>query len=83
VNASYTIKGDEFFLEGHFKDEPIFPASIVFEAMGQAAGLWVLENAPAQVGKPSSRITSSLRHWTARISIARPSPAKSWSSNRN
>ncbi len=51
VKASYTIKGDEFFLEGHFKDEPIFPASIVFEAMGQAACLWVLENGPARLGK--------------------------------
>jgi acyl carrier protein len=51
VKAGYTIKGDEFFLEGHFKDEPIFPASIVFEAMGQAACLWVLENGPAQLGK--------------------------------
>ena len=52
LRASYTIKGNEFFLEGHFKDEPIFPASIVFEAMGQAACLWVLEKAPAQLGKP-------------------------------
>jgi acyl carrier protein len=51
VKANYTIKGDEFFLEGHFKDEPIFPASIVFEAMGQAACLWVLEKGPAQLGK--------------------------------
>ena len=52
VKASYTIKGTEFFLEGHFKDEPIFPASIVFEAMGQAACLWLLEKAPAQLSKP-------------------------------
>ena len=51
VKANYTIKGDEFFLEGHFKDEPIFPASIVFEAMGQAACLWVLEKAPGQLDK--------------------------------
>ena len=51
VKASYTIKGNEFFLEGHFKDEPIFPASIVFEAMGQAACLWVLEKGPALLGK--------------------------------
>ena len=51
VKAGYTIKGNEFFLEGHFKDEPIFPASIVFEAMGQAACLWVLESGPAQLGK--------------------------------
>ena len=52
LKASYTIKGTESFLEGHFKDDPIFPASIVFEAMGQAACLWVLEKAPAQLGKP-------------------------------
>ena len=52
LKASYTIKGTESFLEGHFKDEPIFPASIVFEAMGQAACLWVLEKVPAQLGKP-------------------------------
>jgi 3-hydroxyacyl-[acyl-carrier-protein] dehydratase len=51
VTARYMIKGSEFFLEGHFKGEPIFPASIVFEAMGQAACLWVLEKAPPQLGK--------------------------------
>lgn len=52
LTAQYLIKGDEYFLEGHFKDEPIFPASIVFEALGQAACLWVLEKASAQTGKP-------------------------------
>ena len=51
LRASYTIKGTESFLEGHFRDEPVFPASIVFEAMGQAACLWVLEKVPAQLGK--------------------------------
>ncbi len=51
VKGSYAIKGDEFFLEGHFKNDPIFPASIVFEALGQAACLWVLEKAPAQLQK--------------------------------
>jgi len=51
VKASYTIKGNEFFLEGHFKDNPIFPASVVFEAMGQVACLWVLEEGPARLGK--------------------------------
>lgn len=50
VKATYTIKGSEFFLEGHFKDNPIFPASVVFEAMGQVACLWVLEQAPARLG---------------------------------
>jgi 3-hydroxyacyl-[acyl-carrier-protein] dehydratase len=50
ARAAYKVKGDESFLEGHFKGEPIFPASIVFEALGQAACLWVLEKAPAQLG---------------------------------
>ena len=51
IEASYTIKGTEFFLEGHFKDNPIFPASVVFEAMGQVACLWLLEEAPARLEK--------------------------------
>ena len=51
LKASYTVKGTESFLEGHFRDEPIFPASIVFEAMGQAACLWLLEKAPLLLGK--------------------------------
>lgn len=42
VLAKYRIKGDEHFLEGHFKDQPVFPATIVFEALGQAACLWLL-----------------------------------------
>jgi 3-hydroxyacyl-[acyl-carrier-protein] dehydratase len=51
VKARYTIKGDEAFLEGHFKDDPVFPASIVFEALGQAGCLWLLEKAPALLSK--------------------------------
>ncbi|HTS17842.1 MAG TPA: phosphopantetheine-binding protein [Verrucomicrobiae bacterium] len=51
LHASYAIKGSESFLEGHFKDDPVFPASIVFEALGQAACLWVLEKGPQQIGK--------------------------------
>ncbi len=50
VRARYTVKGDEDFLAGHFKGNPVFPASIVFEAVGQAACLWVLECAPARLG---------------------------------
>ena len=49
VRAKYTVRGDEFFLEGHFKDNPVMPAAIVFEAIGQAACLWVLEVAPEQL----------------------------------
>lgn len=49
VRARYLVQGDEFFLEGHFKDNPVVPASIVFEALGQAACLWVLQSAPEQL----------------------------------
>ena len=49
VRARYLVRGDESFLEGHFKDNPIMPAAILFEAIGQAACLWVLDCAPEQL----------------------------------
>jgi len=42
VRASYQIRGDEDLLRGHFKDDPVFPGSILFEAVGQAGCLWIL-----------------------------------------
>jgi len=54
VLSTYQIRGDEFFLKGHFKNDPVFPASIVFEALGQAGCLWVLHNAEARLGAPIS-----------------------------
>lgn len=35
ATGSYTISGKEAFLAGHFKDNPVFPASIMLEALGQ------------------------------------------------
>jgi len=35
ASGSYTISGKESFLAGHFKDNPVFPASIMLEALGQ------------------------------------------------
>ena len=49
VRPRYLVRGDESFLEGHFKDNPIMPAAIIFEAIGQAACLWVLDGAPEQL----------------------------------
>lgn len=43
VRASYQVRGDEYFLEGHFPKNPVFPASIIFEALGQAGCLWIME----------------------------------------
>jgi acyl carrier protein len=44
ATGSYTISGDEAFLKGHFKDGPIFPASIMIEALGQLATLLILKS---------------------------------------
>jgi len=51
ANGKYKITGQEFFLQGHFKDNPIMPASIMLEALGQLAVLYLLEGAPTEPGK--------------------------------
>lgn len=42
IRGSYTISGEEDFLRGHFKGRPVFPASIMLEALGQLAVLYLL-----------------------------------------
>lgn len=42
INGLYKISGDEYFLEGHFKENPVFPASIMIEALGQLGVLYLL-----------------------------------------
>jgi acyl carrier protein len=37
--GTYTIREDEYFFKGHFKNEPVFPASIMIESLGQLAVL--------------------------------------------
>jgi 3-hydroxyacyl-[acyl-carrier-protein] dehydratase len=51
ANAKYKISGQEFFLQGHFKDNPVMPASIMLEAIGQLAVLFLLEGGIAEPGK--------------------------------
>ncbi len=51
ANGKYKISGQEFFLQGHFKDNPVMPASIMLEALGQLAVLFLLEGAPTESGK--------------------------------
>lgn len=62
VNASgatgkYAITGQEFFLQGHFKDNPVMPASIMLESLGQLGVLYLLEGAVAEPGKVISAQT--------------------------
>ena len=38
----YTIKGDEFFLQGHFPGNPIMPGVLITEALAQTGAVAVL-----------------------------------------
>jgi 3-hydroxyacyl-[acyl-carrier-protein] dehydratase len=49
VRATYFFRGDEFFFSGHFLNDPVVPASIVYEALGQACCLWILEQIPSRL----------------------------------
>lgn len=51
ANGKYKITGQEFFLQGHFKDNPVMPASILLEALGQLAVLFLLEGVATDPGK--------------------------------
>src|SRR3954470_4961550 len=57
ANGKYKISGQEFFLQGHFKDNPVMPASIMLEALGQLAVLFLLEGATTEPGKVISANT--------------------------
>ena len=43
ARGDYRITGNEYFLQGHFKDQPVFPASIMIEALGQMCVFFLLQ----------------------------------------
>jgi len=63
LNARFTPDPDADYLTGHFPGNPVLPASIVFEALGQAASLWVmsrLEEDPRLKGPVSEVLFGSI-----------------------
>src|SRR3954465_8151998 len=61
ANGKYKITGQEFFLQGHFKDNPVIPVSIMLEELGQLPILDLLEGAAPEPGRV---ISSSLIYFT-------------------
>ncbi len=41
AHGRYTVKGDEYFLQGHFPGHPVVPGVILCEIMGQCSALLV------------------------------------------
>ena len=37
--GSYTVRGDEWFLQGHFPDNPVVPGVVLCEMMGQSCAI--------------------------------------------
>jgi 3-hydroxyacyl-[acyl-carrier-protein] dehydratase len=44
AEGTFHISGDEVFFEGHFPANPVFPASLMVEALGQLAVLFMLQS---------------------------------------
>ncbi len=51
ATGTYKISGEEFFLRGHFKDNPVFPASVLIEALGQLCVLYLLKSEQEPLNK--------------------------------
>lgn len=49
ASATYKISGNEYFLEGHFKENPVFPASIMIEALGQLCVFFLIKGEDASI----------------------------------
>jgi 3-hydroxyacyl-[acyl-carrier-protein] dehydratase len=54
--GEYRVRGDEFFLPGHFPGQPIFPGVLMVEAAAQLAGT-VAQSDPAIAPLPGLKLT--------------------------
>lgn len=63
VTGSYTFTENEFFYDGHFKENPITPGVILTETMAQIGvvclGIYLLKNEISSDKKPQIALTSS------------------------
>jgi 3-hydroxyacyl-[acyl-carrier-protein] dehydratase len=63
VTGNYTYKENEFFYEGHFKNNPITPGVILTETMAQIGvvclGIYLLKDEISSEKKPQIALTSN------------------------
>lgn len=50
AKGSFNVDDAKVILEGHFKNNPILPGSVMLEALGQLAVLYLLKSPPEKVG---------------------------------
>lgn len=46
ATARYTVRGDEFFLKGHFPGNPVVPGVMLCEMMGQSSSILFADKGP-------------------------------------
>ncbi len=63
IKGSYTLKKDEYFYKGHFKNNPITPGVILTEIMAQIGvvclGIYLMKDTIEKQYKPSIALTSN------------------------
>ena len=63
ATARYKISGNEYFLEGHFKDNPLTPGVILTEVMAQIGvvclGIYLLKKFLSEIERPQIALSNS------------------------
>ncbi len=63
VVGTYTFKKEQFFYQGHFKDNPVTPGVILTEVMAQIGvvclGIYLLKDELSETEKPKIALTSN------------------------